>query len=69
MRRKKPRPEFIKFWAEIASLRGKPVTESMTPSESRTPEELSTRAKTAAKMRLRNQGRDKPRAAKKIVGR
>jgi len=68
MRRKKPPPEFVAFWAEIASLSGEPVTDSIMPGESRTPKELDIRAETAAKMRLRKQEHGKPRAAKKIVG-
>ena len=68
MRRKKPPPEFVAFWAEIASLSGEPVPDSIMPGESRTPKELDIRAKTAAKMRLRKQEHGKPRAAKKIVG-
>jgi hypothetical protein len=52
MSRKNPPPEFVTFWAELATLGGKPVTESMTPTYSRTPEELSIRAKTSAALRL-----------------
>jgi hypothetical protein len=67
MRSKKPPPEFVTFWAEIASLGGKPTAESMT--RSRTPEELNTRAKRSATMRLKKQGSGKPKAAKKPAAR
>jgi hypothetical protein len=69
LRQKKPPPEFVKFWAEIASLGGKLVPESMTSGESRTPDELNTRAKRSATMRLKKQGRGKPKVAKKIAER
>jgi hypothetical protein len=56
MRRKEPPPEFVTFSAEIASLSGKLVPQSMTPGESRTPEELNIRAKTAATDALEEAG-------------
>ena len=59
------RPEFVKFWTEIASLGRKHVLESVTPAESRAPEELSIRAKRSATMRSRKQGRSKLRGTKK----
>lgn len=65
MPRKKPRPEFVTFWAEIAKLGGGPVTESMAPAYPRTLAELNTRAKRSASMRLSKQNRRMAKAAKK----
>jgi hypothetical protein len=65
--RKKPPPEFVTFWAEIASFGRKPVAESMT--RSLTLVELNARAKRSATMRLRKQGGGKPKAAKKTAER
>jgi hypothetical protein len=66
-RKKKPRPEFVTFRAEIARFGRKTGAESMT--RSRTPEELNTRAKSSATMRLRKQGGGKAKGAKKTAER
>jgi hypothetical protein len=67
LRRKKPPPEFVTFWAEIAKLGGGPVTESIAPAYPRTPAELNRRAERSALMRLGKQNRHMAKAAKKTA--
>jgi hypothetical protein len=69
LRRKKPPPEFVTFWAEIAKLGGGPVTESTAPAYPRTLAELDSRAKRSALMRLSKQNSRMARAAEKTTER
>jgi hypothetical protein len=69
LRRKKPPPELITFWAELANFGRKAVPESMTPAYLRTPEELNARAKRSATMRSRKQESGKLRSTKETIKR